>query len=110
MIALAIILGYAFMVWVMSLLMGMWSYDDKMDECDWLMAAFWPFTLFVLLLVDLAFFLNCLWSKVPRESILRKMCIVFKPFHIGTMIRKWLERKKDKKLLKGKNQEGGARE
>ena len=44
MIALTIILGYVLMVWVTSLLIGIWSWDNEPDEFDWIMAAFWPLT------------------------------------------------------------------
>jgi len=114
MIALAIILGYVLMVWVTSLLLGIWSWDNEPDEFEWIMAAFWPLTFFVIIFVGIGYFISWLWGFMPWkpkiEETMMKLCIVFKPFQIGTMIRKWLQRKKDEKLLKGKNQEGGARE
>ena len=106
MIALAIILGYALMVWVTSLLLGIWSWDNEMDELDWIMAAFWPLAVFVFIVVGLGNFISWLWGFMPWkpqiEETMMKLCLVFKPFQIGTMIRKWLQRKKDEKLLKGK--------
>lgn len=104
MIALTIILGYALMVWITSLFLGIWSWDNEMDELDWVLASFWPLTLLFCLLSGLIYVFNWIWDKIPNrngiESIVRKLCIVFKPFQIGIMIRGWIRQKKDKKFLK----------
>ena len=107
MIALTIILGYALMVWITSLIFGIWSWADEMDECEWVMASFWPLTVFGFLVIGIGTFFVWLWNKIPCSSKLAsfvcKLSIVFKPFKIGTMIRGRLQRKKDKKTLKEKS-------
>ena len=109
MIALAIILGYALMVWITALILGIWSWDDEMDEFEWVMAGFWPLTIVGAIAVALGSFFVWLWNKIPCSSrlasIMCKLCIVFKPFQIGTMIRKWIQRKKDEKILKDNKKE-----
>ena len=109
MMALAIILGYILMVWVASLLLGIWSWDDEMDEFEWLMTAFWPLTIFGFLVIGIGYFFSWLWGFMPCkpkiEETMMKLCIIFKPFKIGTMIRGWIQRKKDEKTLKEKGEE-----
>jgi len=106
MMALTIILGYALMIWIMSLIIGIWSLDDKMDEFEWCMAALWPLGLLVLLPIGLGQLLEWMWYNIPcmfREkiaSVAKALCVVFNPFKIGTMIRGWIQRKKDEKILK----------
>ena len=107
MIALTIILGYALMVWVTSLIMGIFSWSDEMDEFEWVMAGFWPLTVFAFIIVGIGYFFSWLWGFMPWkpqiEETMMKLCIVFKPFQIGTTIRRWIQRKKDRKTLKEKS-------
>ena len=107
MIALTIILGYALMVWITSLIFGIWSWADEMDECEWVMASFWPLTVFGFLVIGIGSFFVWLWNKIPcgskLASIMCKLGIIFKPFKIGTMIREWIQRRKDEKTLKEKS-------
>lgn len=104
MAVLYVFLGYALMVWITSLILGIWSWDDEMDEFEWIMASFWPLTVSALIVVGIGYFFSWLWGFMPGkhkiEETLMKLCIIFKPFKIGAMIRKWLQRKKDKKFLK----------
>ena len=104
MIALTIILGYVLMVWVTSLIMGIFSWDNEMDEFEWIMAGFWPLTISALIVAGIGYFFSWLWSLVPgrvhAENVLMKMCIIFRPFEIGSRIKRWMFLRKDKRFLK----------
>lgn len=99
MIALTIILGYALMIWITSLIFGIlsWDNDDEMDGFEWVMAVIWPLGLLLCLITGLGNLFNWLWGKIPGrnaiEFIVEKLCIIFKPFKIGTMIRGWIQRR-----------------
>ena len=108
MMVLYFFLGYALMVWITSLILGIWSWGDEMDECEWVMAGFWPLTIFAFIIVGIGYFFSWLWGFMPWkpqiEETMMKLSIMFKPFQIGTMIRGWIQRKKDKKFLKEKRE------
>lgn len=101
-------LGYALMVWITSLFLGIWSWDNEMGEFEWIMASFWPLTVFAFIIVGIGYFFSWLWGFMPWkpqiEETMMKLSIMFKPFQIGTMIRGWIQRKKDKKFLKEKRE------
>lgn len=113
MMALAIILGYVLMIWITALILGIWSWDNEMDEFEWIMASFWPLIVSTLIVVGIGCFFSWLWGFMPWkpqiEETMMKLCIVFKPFKIGTMIRGWIQRKKDEKTLKKVTEEGRER-